>query len=67
MKEAGRLQSIAHMGFVTLGLFIFNRIGLEGAIVQLIRTASSPRHFLCIGVMYDRHAQPQHRRLRRQW
>jgi NADH-quinone oxidoreductase subunit M len=43
------------MGFVTLGLFIFNRIGVEGAIVQMISHGFvSGAMFLCIGVMYDR-------------
>jgi len=55
MKKLVAYSSIAHMGFVTLGLFIFNRIGLEGAIVQMISHGFvSGAMFLCIGVMYDR-------------
>jgi NADH-quinone oxidoreductase subunit M len=55
MKKLVAYSSIAHMGFVTLGMFIFNRIGLEGAIVQMISHGFvSGAMFLCIGVMYDR-------------
>ena len=55
MKKLVAYSSIAHMGFVTLGLFIFNRIGVEGAIVQMISHGFvSGAMFLCIGVMYDR-------------
>jgi NADH-quinone oxidoreductase subunit M len=55
MKKLVAYSSIAHMGFVTLGMFIFNRIGLEGAVVQMISHGFvSGAMFLCIGVMYDR-------------
>jgi len=55
MKKLVAYSSIAHMGFVTLGFFIFNRIGVEGAIVQMISHGFvSGAMFLCIGVMYDR-------------
>ena len=55
MKKLVAYSSIAHMGFVTLGLFIFNQIGAEGAIVQMISHGFvSGAMFLCIGVMYDR-------------
>jgi NADH-quinone oxidoreductase subunit M len=55
MKKLVAYSSIAHMGFVTLGFFVFNRIGVEGAIVQMISHGFvSGAMFLCIGVMYDR-------------
>ncbi|MBC7940757.1 MAG: NADH-quinone oxidoreductase subunit M, partial [Chitinophagaceae bacterium] len=48
-------SSIAHMGFVTLGFFIFNELGVSGAIVQMISHGFvSGAMFLCIGVLYDR-------------
>src|SRR5213596_2535595 len=48
-------SSISHMGFVTLGFFIFNSYGVEGALVQMISHGFiSAAMFLCIGVMYDR-------------
>jgi NADH-quinone oxidoreductase subunit M len=54
-EEAGRLQLIAHMGFVTLGFFIFNELGVAGGIVQMISHGFvSGAMFLCIGVLYDR-------------
>ncbi len=55
MKKLVAYSSIAHMGFVTLGLFIFNTAGVEGAIVQMISHGFvSAAMFLCIGVLYDR-------------
>ncbi len=55
MKKLVAYSSIAHMGFVTLGFFIFSQIGIEGAIVQMISHGFiSGAMFLCIGVMYDR-------------
>ena len=55
MKKLVAYSSIAHMGFVTLGFFIFNEIGVEGAIVQMISHGFiSGAMFLCIGVLYDR-------------
>ena len=55
MKKLVAYSSIAHMGFVTLGLFIFNTAGLEGAIVQMVSHGFvSAAMFLCIGVLYDR-------------
>jgi NADH-quinone oxidoreductase subunit M len=55
MKKLVAYSSIAHMGFVTLGFFIFEQIGVEGAIVQMISHGFvSGAMFLCIGVMYDR-------------
>jgi NADH-quinone oxidoreductase subunit M len=55
MKKLIAYSSISHMGFVTLGFFIFNRIGVEGALVQMISHGFiSAAMFLCVGVMYDR-------------
>ena len=55
MKKLIAYSSIAHMGFVTLGLFIFNAQGMEGAIVQMISHGFvSGALFLCVGVLYDR-------------
>ena len=55
MKKLVAYSSISHMGFVTLGFFMFNTIGLEGALVQMISHGFvSGAMFLCIGVLYDR-------------
>jgi NADH-quinone oxidoreductase subunit M len=55
MKKLVAYSSIAHMGFVTLGFFIFNEIGVQGGIVQMISHGFvSGAMFLCIGVLYDR-------------
>jgi len=55
MKKLIAYSSIAHMGFVTLGFFIFNTQGLEGGIAQMISHGFvSGALFLCVGVMYDR-------------
>ncbi|WP_175748380.1 NADH-quinone oxidoreductase subunit M, partial [Burkholderia ambifaria] len=55
MKKLVAYSSIAHMGFVTLGFFIFSQLGIEGAIVQMISHGFvSGAMFLCIGVLYDR-------------
>src|SRR5690606_31639832 len=55
MKKLVAYSSVAHMGFVTLGFFVFNVTGLEGAIVQMISHGFvSGAMFMCIGVMYDR-------------
>ena len=55
MKKLVAYSSVAHMGFVTLGFFVFNRLGVEGAIVQMISHGFvSGAMFLCIGVLYDR-------------
>ncbi|UIF87089.1 NADH-quinone oxidoreductase subunit M [Cupriavidus sp. UYPR2.512] len=55
MKKLVAYSSIAHMGFVTLGFFIFSDIGIEGGIVQMISHGFiSGAMFLCIGVLYDR-------------
>ncbi|KAI5914946.1 NADH-quinone oxidoreductase subunit M [Thauera sp. 2A1] len=55
MKKLVAYSSISHMGFVTLGFFMFNQLGIEGAIVQMISHGFvSGAMFLCIGVLYDR-------------
>jgi NADH-quinone oxidoreductase subunit M len=55
MKKLIAYSSISHMGFVTLGFFIFNSYGVEGALVQMISHGFiSAAMFLCVGVMYDR-------------
>jgi NADH-quinone oxidoreductase subunit M len=55
MKKLVAYSSIAHMGFVTLGFFIFEPIGMAGGIVQMISHGFiSGAMFFCIGVMYDR-------------
>jgi len=55
MKKLVAYSSVAHMGFVTLGFFIFNAQGVEGALMQMISHGFvSGALFLCIGVMYDR-------------
>lgn len=55
MKKLVAYSSIAHMGFVTLGFFIFNPMGVEGAIIQMISHGFvSGAMFLSIGVLYDR-------------
>ncbi|MDR6537891.1 NADH-quinone oxidoreductase subunit M [Variovorax soli] len=55
MKKLVAYSSVAHMGFVTLGFFIFNEIGISGGIVQMIAHGFvSGAMFLCIGVLYDR-------------
>lgn len=55
MKKLVAYSSIAHMGFVTLGYFIFNDMGVQGGIMQMISHGFvSGAMFLCIGVLYDR-------------
>ncbi len=55
MKKLVAYSSISHMGFVTLGFFLFNELGTSGGIVQMISHGFvSGAMFLCIGVLYDR-------------
>ncbi len=55
MKKLIAYSSISHMGFVTLGFFIFNAYGMEGGLVQMISHGFvSAALFLCVGVLYDR-------------
>ena len=77
MKKLIAYSSISHMGFATLGFFIaFSLIdsgasdaaalGIQGGLVQMLSHGFiSGALFLCVGVMYDRLAQPSDRRLRR--
>ncbi|MDO9434237.1 NADH-quinone oxidoreductase subunit M [Hydrogenophaga sp.] len=55
MKKLVAYSSVAHMGFVTLGFFVFSDLGVAGGIVQMIAHGFvSAAMFLCIGVLYDR-------------
>jgi NADH-quinone oxidoreductase subunit M len=55
MKKLVAYSSVAHMGFVTLGFFIFSDIGVSGGLIQMIAHGFvSAAMFLCIGVLYDR-------------
>jgi NADH-quinone oxidoreductase subunit M len=55
MKKLVAYSSVAHMGFVTLGFFAFNDLGISGGLVQMIAHGFvSGAMFLCIGVLYDR-------------
>jgi NADH-quinone oxidoreductase subunit M len=55
MKKLIAYSSISHMGFVTMGIFLFNGLGLEGAVLQMVSHGFvSGALFLCVGVLYDR-------------
>jgi NADH-quinone oxidoreductase subunit M len=55
MKKLIAYSSVAHMGYVTLGIFTVNQQGLEGSIIQMISHGLvSAALFLCVGVVYDR-------------
>ncbi|MBM3598333.1 MAG: NADH-quinone oxidoreductase subunit M [Alphaproteobacteria bacterium] len=55
MKKLIAYSSVAHMGFVTIGIFTVNRQGLEGAMIQMLsHGVVSAALFLCVGVVYDR-------------
>jgi len=55
MKKLIAYSSVAHMGFVTMGIFTFNQQGLDGAIFQMLSHGFiSGALFLCVGVIYDR-------------
>jgi NADH-quinone oxidoreductase subunit M len=55
MKRLIAYSSISHMGFVTLGFFLFNQLGFEGALAQMISHGFvSAAMFLSVGVLYDR-------------
>ena len=55
MKKLIAYSSVAHMGFVTLGIFTFTVQGIEGGIIQMISHGIvSAALFLCVGVVYDR-------------
>jgi NADH-quinone oxidoreductase subunit M len=55
MKKLIAYSSVAHMGFVTIGIFSLTKQGLEGSIIQMISHGLiSAALFLCVGVVYDR-------------
>ena len=55
MKKLIAYSSVAHMGYVTLGIFTFTKQGIEGSIFQMISHGLiSAALFLCVGVLYDR-------------
>ena len=55
MKKLIAYSSVAHMGYVTLGIFTFTKQGIEGSIFQMISHGLiSAALFLCVGVVYDR-------------
>jgi NADH-quinone oxidoreductase subunit M len=55
MKKLIAYSSISHMGFVTLGIFLFNELGMEGAVLQMVSHGFiSGAMFLCVGVLYER-------------
>jgi len=55
MKKMIAYSSVAHMGFVTMGIFSFNRQGLDGAIFQMLSHGIvSAALFICVGIIYDR-------------
>ena len=55
MKKLIAYSSISHMGFVTLGIFVFDAMAMEGAVIQMISHGFvSGALFLCVGVLYDR-------------
>ena len=55
MKRLIAYSSISHMGFVTLGFFLFSQLGVEGGLAQMLSHGFvSAALFLCVGVMYDR-------------
>ena len=55
MKKLVAYSSVAHMGFVTLGIFVLNANGLEGALLQMINHGiTTGALFLCVGMVYER-------------
>jgi NADH-quinone oxidoreductase subunit M len=55
MKKLIAYSSVAHMGFVTLGIFTFNQQGIEGSIIQMISHGLvSAALFLCVGILYEK-------------
>ena len=55
IKKLIAYSSVAHMGFVTMGLFSMNRQGVDGAVIQMISHGFvSAALFLCVGIIYDR-------------
>jgi NADH-quinone oxidoreductase subunit M len=55
LKKLIAYSSVSHMGFVTLGIFVFNVQGVEGALLQMINHGvTTGALFLCVGLLYDR-------------
>ena len=55
MKKLIAYSSVGHMGFVTLGIFVFNTQGIEGAIIQMVNHGiTTGALFLCVGMIYER-------------
>ena len=55
MKKLIAYSSVGHMGFVTLGIFVLNKQGIEGAILQMINHGvTTGALFLCVGMIYER-------------
>jgi len=55
LKKLIAYSSVSHMGFVTLGIFVFNQQGVEGGLLQMINHGvTTGALFLCVGVLYDR-------------
>lgn len=55
LKKLIAYSSVSHMGFITLGLFLFNKDGVEGAILQMFNHGiTTSALFLCVGVIYER-------------
>ncbi len=64
IKKLIAYSSVAHMGFVTMGLFTLTPQGIQGAMFQMVSHGLvSGALFLCVGVVYDRHAHPRDRGL----
>jgi len=55
LKKLIAYSSVSHMGFVTLGLFMFNQQGIEGAVMQMVNHGiTTGALFLCVGIIYER-------------
>jgi NADH-quinone oxidoreductase subunit M len=55
LKKLIAYSSVSHMGFVTLGLFVMNQEGIEGAVMQMVNHGiTTGALFLCVGMIYDR-------------
>lgn len=55
LKKLIAYSSVGHMGFVTMGIFVFNAHGIEGAILQMVNHGiTTGALFLCVGLIYDR-------------
>ena len=55
MKKLIAYSSVSHMGFVTLGIFVLNTQGIEGAVMQMVNHGiTTGGLFLCVGIIYER-------------